>query len=288
MGTIYVLGAGFSRTCGIATDVEMLAKLNPLLKSEGGKTSIDHLRRQLFERRRNIGFELFMSTLSAQKFTSDYLDPKKNVFREEEREIRQALRDYLEGKVKRVNWRAEGKVILEFVGQVDWRSDYVVTFNYDLLLESAAAEAGVDVADRVLHLHGAVGESIWAWPTYIKFAYPMTKKPLAPRWKRAFELLRDQANIDRLIFIGYSMPSTDMEAKSLFNFADYYNQSPGAIPFFNGKLVPKDKRYTYKVVVVNPTKAVAANYRFFRKKIWFRKMTLEEWLANRRIQVTGG
>jgi len=34
MTTVYVIGAGFSKTCGIATDMEMLDVLNPLLSRE--------------------------------------------------------------------------------------------------------------------------------------------------------------------------------------------------------------------------------------------------------------
>jgi hypothetical protein len=69
MRTIYVLGAGFSKSCGIATDPEMLRALNETLprvqsklKSEP-RTSIEHLLEQAFKRR-NVGFEQFMSTLS--------------------------------------------------------------------------------------------------------------------------------------------------------------------------------------------------------------------------------
>ena len=69
--TIYILGAGFSASCGIATDATMLDALNPLMDStpppkspdEPG-TDIDYLRKQLFPGRKEIGFENFMSILS--------------------------------------------------------------------------------------------------------------------------------------------------------------------------------------------------------------------------------
>ncbi len=37
MGAIYVLGAGFSKTCDIATDGEMLGELEPLLRPQAVK-----------------------------------------------------------------------------------------------------------------------------------------------------------------------------------------------------------------------------------------------------------
>lgn len=37
MGAIYVVGAGVSKTCDIATDLEMLDKLNPLLEHTPSK-----------------------------------------------------------------------------------------------------------------------------------------------------------------------------------------------------------------------------------------------------------
>ena len=79
MGTVYILGAGFSKTCGIATDLEMLDTLNPLLKREipegGGtsRTTIEHCREQNFRGQKEVSFELFMSTLSTLKFLPDAL-----------------------------------------------------------------------------------------------------------------------------------------------------------------------------------------------------------------------
>jgi hypothetical protein len=208
MGTLYVLGAGFFKTCNIATDLEMLHALNPFLKPtepKGGgapRTTIDYVRQQNFPHRSAVGFEEFMSTLSAVKFLSDSVDSGKNIARQEERELRKALQRYLIQCVSSVNWDGEGEAILEFVRRIDWACDHILTFNYDQLVETAAARLGIAVADRVIHLHGAVGERTLAGPTYTKFAYRTTKRPLGPRWKRAFDILRNQADLDRLIFMG--------------------------------------------------------------------------------------
>lgn len=90
MGTVYILGAGFSKTCGIATDLEMLDSLNPMLKATVGKgggeprTTIEYLREQNFHNQQEVGFELFMSTLSSLKFLVESLGPGRDVAREEE------------------------------------------------------------------------------------------------------------------------------------------------------------------------------------------------------------
>jgi len=275
MGTVYILGAGFSKTCGIATDLEMLDSLNPLLKrtvqakdTGAPKTTIEHLREQIFHNQPEVGFELFMSTLSSAKFINEFLETNKKIFREEEKELRKTLRAYLESCVRNVDWKIEGKTILDFVRQVDWKHDYILTFNYDMLLETAAKSVDLDVSERIIHLHGAIGEKTLAWPTYTKFAYRTTKMPLAPRWMRAFKILRNlaenQVKIDRLVFIGYSMPPSDLEAKSLFNYTDWYNY----------------KSSSYQIVVVNPCKkkAFKENYKFFRKAPVFLPLTLEKWL----------
>jgi len=99
---------------------------------------------------------------------------------------------------------------------------------------------------------------------------------LAPRWKKAFDVLRNQEEIDKLVFIGYSMPPSDLEAKSLFNYADWYNRMSG--PSYEGKRVPADKHYSYPIVVVNPDPNIKSNYEFFRKVPVFHLLTLEEWL----------
>lgn len=284
MGTVYILGAGFSKTCGIATDFEMLDSLNPMLEATVGKgggaprTTIEYLREQNFHNQQEVGFELFMSTLSALKFLPEYLEIDRNIPQEEEQEIRKALRKYLKSRVREINWKIEGKTILDFVERVDWKHDFILTFNYDLLLETAAERLDLDVGKRIIHLHGAINERNLAWPTYTKFAFRTAKMPLAPRWKRAFDVLRNQAEIDRLVFIGYSMPPSDLEAKSLFNYADWYNRMSG--PHYEGKRVPSDKHYTYPIVVVNPCKkkAFKENFKFFRKAPVFLALTLEKWL----------
>jgi len=239
MGTVYIIGAGFSKTCDIATDLDMLDSLNSMLKAtveefgEVSRTTIDYLLEQNFRDEKEVGFESFMSTLSAAKFINEFLESNKKIFQEEEQEIRKALCTYLESRVSEVNWEENGKTILDFVERVDWEHDFILTFNYDLLIEEAAKRLDLDVGERILHLHGAINEEALAWPTYTKFAYDTTKVPLAPRWKSAYNILRNQTTIDRLVFIGYSMPPSDLEAKSLFNYADWYNRMSG--PSYEGK-----------------------------------------------------
>ena len=291
MRTIYILGAGFSKTCGIATDLEMLDALNPLLdrteqpKDPGNnKTSIEYFREQNFHHRQNVGFEEFLSTLSASKFSSEYLELDRDVFEEDEAEIQSTLKCYLRCKVENVDWAGKGKIILDFVEQVDWEHDHILTFNYDLLLEAAAAKNNVNgFKDRIIHLHGAVDDDTLAWPTYTKFAHETVKVPLMGRWKKAYDILRDHGKIDRLAFIGYSMPPSDLEAKSLFNYTDHYNflstvhdkhQNDSA----NRTGIPEEKRYAYEITVVNPCQKVQENYEFFRKSPIFEELTLEEWL----------
>ena len=243
--------------------------LKPTLGKGGGepKTSIDYLREQNFRDEKKVGFELFMSTLPSIKFLVECMGLGRNIPQEMEQEIRKALRTYLKSCVRKVNWEIEGKAILDFVCQVDWKHDFILTFNCDLLLETAAKRLGLDVVDRIIHLHGSISERTLAWPTYTKFAYRTTKAPLAPRWNKAIEILRSQAGRDRLVFIGYSMPPSDLEAKSLFNYTDWYNRLEGNL-------------YSYPIVVVNPckTKAFKENYKFFRKDPVFLPLTLEKWM----------
>ena len=94
-------------------------------------------------------------------------------------------------------------------------------------------------------------------------AAPMAKKNAASNIK-AGNILRNQAELDQLMFIGYSMPPSDLEAKALFNYADWYNSLP-VKAFYHGKPVPTDKCYSYRIVVVNPSTNIAANYKLFRK-----------------------
>lgn len=271
MGTIYVLGAGFSKTCGIALDTEMLDRLNPYLDRESrkggsGMTAIDYVKSQNFPGEGVVGFEIFMSTLSALKFLPEFAGIKPNVFQDSEQEIRKALKHYLADGLRDIRWDDKrNSPILDFVKKVAWGEDTVLTFNYDLLLESAARYVQIDTGDSILHLHGAVNERRLAWPTYKKFAYRNTRTALGIRWNRAFEILRNCRKLERIVFIGYSMPPTDLEAKGLFNYTDWYNQS--------------DSQNKYEIAVVNPDqKIIDNNYAFFRQSVRPYCMTLAEWI----------
>ena len=99
MGNVYVLGAGFSKTCDIATDYEMLDALNPLLAATKDKsgvvdTCIDSLRKQNFPKQKILSFEAFMSTLSALKVLPEFIGTEPNVFTSEEKEIHRVLKRY--------------------------------------------------------------------------------------------------------------------------------------------------------------------------------------------------
>lgn len=77
-GTVYILGAGFSKTCNISTDLEMLGALNPRLKTESAedpRKTIDFLLEQSFHCETKVGFEYFMSTLYAEKDAIDIRVP---------------------------------------------------------------------------------------------------------------------------------------------------------------------------------------------------------------------
>jgi hypothetical protein len=87
------------------------------------------------------------------------------------------------------------------------------------------------------------------------------------------------AKMDQM-FIGYSMPPSDLEAKSIFNYTDWYNHMAMSVPaFYEGKRVSADKCYSYQIVVVNPCKKIAPNYGCFRKALEFVPLTLEKWLS---------
>ena len=95
--TVYVLGAGFSKTCEIATDYEILDVLNPLLERTPNQdgtvnTYIEVLREQNFFGQEPIGFENFMSTISALKYLPEFMGLEKNVFKEAEKAIRNLAR----------------------------------------------------------------------------------------------------------------------------------------------------------------------------------------------------
>ncbi len=274
---IYILGAGFSATCEIATDANMLDALNPLMdrtpppkahNSPG--TDIDSLRNQLFGKK-EIGFETFMSALNSQPFLSECLDPGgKNIFEEQEEKIVCALRKYLKDKVIAAIGNGFDKPIRQFIDRVNWDKDIVITFNYDLLLEKFLEKKRINPKDRIIHLHGSLDDPMLVYPNYRKFTDEAQRKYFAERWKSAFKYLRGQVDtepVSEWVFIGYSMPATDAEAMGLFAYSDYYNYS--------------GQGYGYKIIVVNPDPGVMKNYAFFRKKeITYHRLTLEEYLAN--------
>lgn len=273
MGTIYVIGAGFSRTCGIATDFEMLDALNPLLgrvTTKGGTfpTFIEAVKEQSFQGRDTVGLEEFMSTVSALKFMPEFMELEPNIFAEGEKELRQVLKRYLRKGASKVDWRAEGQSILEFVAQANWDSDIVITFNYDLLLENAMKKMGVDAAGRILHLHGSLADRTLAYPTYKKLAYRNTRSALAKRWKEGFDRLRELDRTDRLVFIGYSMPPSDLEAKGLFNYSDWYNA------------YESNQRYAYPIIVVNRDAKTVSNYSFLRRPVKLCVETFASWVQS--------
>lgn len=221
-----------------------------------------------------------MSTVSALKYSAEYLELDRNIFEEDENEVRAALREYLVDCVARVDWAGTGATILDFVRQVNWSEDYVITFNYDLLIEAAAKHLGVEVQDRIIHLHGAIGEPELAWPTYTKFAYDTIKTPMAPRWNKAFKALRQHQSLTQLIFIGYSMPAADLEARGLFNYTDWYNSgSVGTLESDGHRTRRNTNAYQYDILVINPA-AIEANYLLFRKTPEFLKMTLAQWIES--------
>jgi hypothetical protein len=199
------------------------------------------------------------------------MELERNIFAEGEKEIRRVLKRYLRQSVRRVDWQADGEVILEFVRQANWSKDVVITFNYDLLLEEAMKKIGVDAADRILHLHGSLAGGTLAYPTYRKLAYRNTRTALAKRWKEALGHLRRLSHTDRLVFIGYSMPPSDFEAKGLFNYSDWYNT-----------YVSKE-HYTYPIILVNNDLKVGENYKFLRRPPRLCIETFASWVKSRGI-----
>ena len=286
MGQVYVLGAGFSKTCNIATDYEMLDALNRLLPKTKDKsgvvgTCVDALREQNFRDQQSVSFEAFLSTLSALKFIPEFMEVKPNTFAKDELEILRALKQYLKIGLERVRWNENGAVILDFVRRLNWQRDAIITFNYDLLVEAALERSGIDTAAKVIHLHGAITDRTMVYPTYKKLAFRNTRTQVAKGWKKAFDLLRTTRRIDpldRLTFIGYSMPPSDLEAKGLFNYTDWYNchdnTSRNAL-----SLVPIEQHYGYEIDVVNPCPEIRPNYEFFRKTPVFHCQSLADWLA---------
>lgn len=243
----------------------MLQTLNGRMQRTQNKdgirtTPIESLLDQNFEGK-FVGLETFLSTLSALKFMPEYLKLDTNVVKNEEKEIRKALRMYLSDVTNSIDLNDSANPVRKFANQVNWQQDLVITFNYDLLLEKTL-EQGAQQEIRILHLHGSLKDKTLAYPDFRKFAYRKRRDLFAPRWKRAFEELRNHQNLRRIVFIGYSMPPSDFEAKSLFNYSDWYNN-----------------RAKYEIVVVNPDPAILPNYGFLRKSIRYHRMTLERYVV---------
>lgn len=274
--TIYILGAGFSASCGIATDISMLEALNPLLDNKAPDKSpntpgtvIDYLRDQLFFNQNEIGFETFMSALNGQSFLARCIDSQNDIFEREEEEIVGALKRYLVNKVDTAVANGMNNPVCQFIDHVNWGNDIVITFNYDLLLEKFLELKQIRPKNEILHLHGSVEELI-VYPNYRKFTDFKQQTHFAERWRDAYNFLREKWTgnfipVSEWVFIGYSMPATDAEAKGLFAYADYDNQGYG------------DK---YKITVVNPDPNVAKNYASFRKKVVHHPLTMEQYLSD--------
>ncbi len=276
--TIYILGAGFSATCGIATDASMLDALNPLLDNTPPPkapstpgTCIDFLRNQLFFNQKNIGFETFMSVLNGQSFLAKCISSDNDIFEKEEDEIISALRKYLADKVDAAIARGMDNPICQFIDRVNWEKDIVITFNYDLLLEKFLEQKNIHPNNKILHLHGSLDDPMLVYPNYRKFTDKSQKQYFTDRWLDAYNILREKGkeNVDpvsKWVFVGYSMPSTDAEAKGLFAYADYDNRG---------------SEYKYKISVINPDLGAIRNYDFFRKGISFYSVPLEKYLDDK-------
>lgn len=280
--TIYILGAGFSATCGIATDANMLEALNPLMDDTPPPkapntpgTDIDYLRNQLFPGRKEIGFEAFMSILSGQSFLPECLYPNEkgnSIPEQQEQNIENVLRKYLESKVGDAVIKGLDNPICKFISRVNWDTDIVITFNYDLLLEKFLEEQKINPRHEIIHLHGSLTDQVLVYPNYRKFTDQEQRRYFSERWKRAFQYLRGQEDNEPVcewVFIGYSMPVTDAEALGLFAYADYYNYGSA--------------EYKYSISVINPDPGVMKNYAFFRKEITHFRLTLEEYLTHLNI-----
>lgn len=272
--TIYILGAGFSASCEIATDREMLDELNnfldntPPAKSSGErKTSIDYLRDQLFHNQQDYGFETFMSVLNGQSFLAKCLDPDNKIFEEEEEKIILALRKYLTNKVDAAVSKGQHNPVCTFIDRVNWEIDVVITFNYDLLLERFLEQKRITPRNKILHLHGSLNDSMLVYPNYNKFASESHQMFFQDRWRDAYNILRQKegsAAVAEWQFIGYSMPPTDSQARGLFAYVDHDNQG---------------SKHQYKISVVNPDHDIQKNYSFLRKKIIFHELKLETYLG---------
>lgn len=216
-----------------------------------------------------------MSVLSGQSFLPECLYPNEkgnSIPEQQEQSIGIALRKYLESKVDDavVNWQENP--ICKFIDHVNWDTDIVITFNYDLLLEKFLEKREIIPEHEIIHLHGSLTDQALVYPNYRKFTDQEQRKYFAERWKRAFQYLRGQEDSEPVfewVFIGYSMPVTDAEAMGLFAYADYYNYGSAV--------------YKYTISVINPDSNVMKNYAFFRKEITHFRLTLEQYLTHQNI-----
>jgi len=193
-----------------------------------------------------------------------YLKVGKDMFSETEAEIVGALRDYLTEATAAINFNCSSNPVRKFSQSVDWNADLIITFNYDLLLEGALIATGSNHDNRILHLHGSLNDDALVYPNTRKFMDGNDRIYYAERWRAAFEALRDHTNLLKLVFIGYSMPPSDYEARGLFNYADWYNYLGGS---------------PYEVWVINPDQGVKSNYEFLLHPPTYQHVTLEEFVS---------
>lgn len=281
MRTIYVLGAGFLKSCAVATDAEMLKVLDDQMHATPNKdgtvtTVIQSLLHQNFEGN-YVGFEHFMSTLAGLKFLPEFMRIDQNIFRKEEKAVMTALRKYLCHAAAQTDLASKDNPIGRFVEAVNWKEDLIITFNYDLLLERAAECRKIDAISKILHLHGSLADKTLVYPNFHKFAYRTKRDYFSARWKQAYDSLNaERERLARIVFIGYSLPPSDFEARSLFNYSDWYNFTSASENVYSP--IPQDRRYSYEIIVVNPDARVVPNYSFFRKKITYHRLKIEDFV----------
>lgn len=195
-----------------------------------------------------------------------YLKVGKDIFSETEAEIVLALRNYLAEATEAINFNCSSNPVRRFAESVNWDTDLVVTFNYDLLLEAALSAIGTNHDDRILHLHGSLRDDDLVYPNTRKFTDSNNRIYYAERWRAAFDALREHTTLLKIVFIGYSMPPSDYEARGLFNYADWYNDLGHS---------------SYEVWVVNPDSRVSANYDFLLHPPIYKQLKLEEYVGAR-------
>jgi hypothetical protein len=135
------------------------------------------------------------------------------------------------------------------------RHSTVITFNYDEILENLRLNGGYygwqdHVTKRqtgipLLKLHGSIGwdisNPIIIPPTWSKSLRDGdVAKKIVPLWQLAGEAV---GNADRIVFIGYSLPSTDQ----------YFRQ-------FLAMALAKSRRIQ-EVIVINPDQKVNARFK---------------------------